>query len=101
MPLNVIRGLIRGARRGNMTSKRGNRTFYKGRGAKSTGYHTSKGNFIVQKQKVPEFVVPDLTGFQLRPYVSYKTPKIKCSPLTVQDFLAHVNKNSDSNESSV
>ena len=31
MPLNIIRGLFRGATRGVMTGKRGNKNFYKGK----------------------------------------------------------------------
>ena len=30
MPLNIVRGLVRGASRGVMTGKRGNKNFYKG-----------------------------------------------------------------------
>ena len=30
MPLNILRGLFRGATRGVMTGKRGNKNFYKG-----------------------------------------------------------------------
>ncbi|XP_062502180.1 large ribosomal subunit protein mL41-like [Corticium candelabrum] len=90
MPLNVIRGLMRGAKRGNLTSKRGNRLFYKGRGAKSTGFHTKKGSYIVQQHKVPQFIVPDLTGFQLKPYVSHKTPKVLNPPLTVDELKSHI-----------
>ncbi len=30
MPLNVVRGLVRGASRRVMTGKRGNKNFYKG-----------------------------------------------------------------------
>lgn len=31
MPLNVIRGLFRGATRGVLTGKKGNKQFYKGK----------------------------------------------------------------------
>ncbi|KAJ8413822.1 hypothetical protein AAFF_G00064200 [Aldrovandia affinis] len=56
------------------TSKRGPRTFYKGRGARATGVITSSRKFVSIKEMVPEFVVPSLEGFKLKPYVSYRTP---------------------------
>lgn len=31
MPLNVVRGLLRGATRGVLTGKKGNKQFYKGK----------------------------------------------------------------------
>eukprot|EP00802_Teleaulax_amphioxeia_P025943 Tamp_26896.p3 GENE.Tamp_26896~~Tamp_26896.p3 ORF type:complete len:101 (+),score=21.63 Tamp_26896:40-303(+) len=60
-----------------LTSKRGPRDFYKGKGAKSTGRLTKKGIFIVQPHKLEEFVVPDLEGCELKPYVAYNTPKLQ------------------------
>ncbi|XP_053551989.1 39S ribosomal protein L41, mitochondrial [Bombina bombina] len=72
---NIARGLVRGADRMSVTtSKRGPRSYNKGRGAKMTGYMTSSGKFMKVKEMVPEFVVPDLSGFKLKPYVSYKAP---------------------------
>uniref|UniRef100_A0A914CUR8 39S ribosomal protein L41, mitochondrial n=1 Tax=Acrobeloides nanus TaxID=290746 RepID=A0A914CUR8_9BILA len=39
-----------------------------------TGYvDPSNGNFVTVPEMVPELVVPDLKGFELKPYVSYKT----------------------------
>jgi hypothetical protein len=50
MPLNVITGLVRGLGRQvpnsgmkQLTGKYGNKNYYKGKGAKSMGRHTSKG----------------------------------------------------------
>lgn len=40
------------------------------------GTHTKKGRFILDIDKVPFFNIPDLTGFNLKPYVSHATPKI-------------------------
>jgi len=45
------------------------RGFYKGKGARSTGALDSRGEFRVLPQRLPDFVVPDLTGFPLKPYV--------------------------------
>eukprot|EP00695_Tsukubamonas_globosa_P001876 TRINITY_DN294_c0_g1_i2.p2 TRINITY_DN294_c0_g1~~TRINITY_DN294_c0_g1_i2.p2 ORF type:complete len:75 (+),score=13.50 TRINITY_DN294_c0_g1_i2:130-354(+) len=57
-----------------MTSKKGNKNYYKGRGARTLGKYTSKG-FRFEPEKVPEIVVPDLTGFELLPYVARNTPR--------------------------
>eukprot|EP00960_Hanusia_phi_P034899 751347-Hanusia_phi.AAC.8 len=59
-----------------MSSKRAPRNFYKGKGAKSTGFLTKHGNFHKQLHKIEELVVPDLSDCDLRPYVSYRTPKL-------------------------
>ncbi|XP_041727056.1 39S ribosomal protein L41, mitochondrial [Coregonus clupeaformis] len=69
------RGLVRGAdRMAEFTSKRGSRTHYKGRGAQPTGVLTSSRKFVPVQAMIPQFVVPDLEGFKLKPYVSYRTP---------------------------
>eukprot|EP00877_Chromochloris_zofingiensis_P003510 jgi/Chrzof1/1315/Cz10g02220.t1 len=52
-----------------LTSKHRNR-FYKGKGSMKTGVHTSTGRFIVLPRMMPQYVVPDLTGFTLKPYVA-------------------------------
>ena len=39
-----------------------------------TGYTDPQtGKFVLVKEMVPELVVPDLTGFELKPYVSFRT----------------------------
>eukprot|EP01121_Diplochlamys_sp_Union-15-3_P020005 TRINITY_DN7672_c0_g1_i1.p1 TRINITY_DN7672_c0_g1~~TRINITY_DN7672_c0_g1_i1.p1 ORF type:complete len:156 (+),score=23.60 TRINITY_DN7672_c0_g1_i1:66-533(+) len=57
--------------------------WYKGRGCRSLGRHTRRGGYILQKHKMPQVIVPDLTDFKLLPYVSHQTPLIKDSPPTV------------------
>lgn len=56
-----------------LNSKRGPRNFYKGKGVKNTGKSTSKGGFEVMSERLPNFVVPDLTDVKLKPYVSPKS----------------------------
>lgn len=34
------------------------------------------GNFYYDKSKVPEYDIPQIDNFELKPYVSYSTPKI-------------------------
>ncbi|KXJ13086.1 39S ribosomal protein L41, mitochondrial [Exaiptasia diaphana] len=50
------------------------------------------GYKIVQR-KVPEFIVPDLTGFELKPYVSYKAPKVDEPPMTAERLLQMIKSN--------
>ncbi|XP_020378186.1 39S ribosomal protein L41, mitochondrial [Rhincodon typus] len=85
---NLARGLVRGAdRTAELTSKRGPRSFYKSRGAKSAGIITSSGKFIKIRKMVPELVVPNLEGFKLKPYVSYKAPQGTEQPLTAKKLF--------------
>lgn len=93
MPLNILRGLFRGATRRVMTGKMGNKNFYKGRGVRNTGFHTRKAGYIIVYRKVPQFIVPDLTGFELKPYVSYKAPKTALPELTAGDLLTSIKEN--------
>ncbi|XP_011840539.1 PREDICTED: 39S ribosomal protein L41, mitochondrial [Mandrillus leucophaeus] len=37
---------------------------------------------------VPEFVVPDLTGFKLKPYVNYRAPEGEETPLTAAQLFS-------------
>ncbi|KAK4352374.1 hypothetical protein RND71_027892 [Anisodus tanguticus] len=76
MPLGLILGLGRSFRRKRtssldiLTTKRVPRGFYKGKNCEPTGFHTRKGGYVIMQEKLPNYVVPDLTNFKLRPYVS-------------------------------
>ncbi|KAG6504244.1 39S ribosomal protein L41-A, mitochondrial-like [Zingiber officinale] len=76
MPLGLIIGLTRAMRRKRtsslsiLSSKRGPRDYYKGKNCKPTGFHTRKGGYVMMDEKMPRYVVPDLTDFKLKPYVS-------------------------------
>ncbi|XP_014260427.1 39S ribosomal protein L41, mitochondrial [Cimex lectularius] len=60
---------------------------YKFRPKESGYYHN--GKFVNVPEMVPELVVPDLTGFELKPYVSYRAPNIAVAEFTAEDlFLA-------------
>ncbi|KAJ2816673.1 60S ribosomal protein L27, mitochondrial [Coemansia sp. 'formosensis'] len=83
----VIRGIFRGAKRGVMTAKKG-RNFYKGNRTGSMGSHTKHGNYVVDLNKVRTYVVPDLAGCELRPYVSHRSDKVKVDPCPVAAFTA-------------
>ncbi|XP_042404469.1 39S ribosomal protein L41-A, mitochondrial-like [Zingiber officinale] len=76
MPLGLIIGLTRAVRRKRtsslsiLSSKRGPRDYYKGKNCKPTGFHTRKGGYVMMDEKMPRYVVPDLTDFKLKQYVS-------------------------------
>nr|GMC50978.1 39S ribosomal protein L41-A, mitochondrial-like [Ipomoea batatas] len=77
MALGLLLGLARSSFRRKrtssleiLTSKRGPRGFYKGKNCIPTGFHTRKGGYVVVPEKLPNYVVPNLTGFKLKPYVS-------------------------------
>ncbi|KAG6608261.1 39S ribosomal protein L41-A, mitochondrial-like protein, partial [Cucurbita argyrosperma subsp. sororia] len=76
MALGLILGLARSMRRKRtssldiLSSKRAPRDYYKGKNCKPTGFHTRKGGYVVVPEKLPNYVVPDLTDFKLKPYVS-------------------------------
>ncbi|XP_006647522.1 39S ribosomal protein L41-A, mitochondrial-like [Oryza brachyantha] len=77
MPLGLIlSSLGRSMRRKRLSSldilssKRAPRDYYKGKNCKPTGFHTRKGGYVMVDEKLPRFVVPDLTDFKLKPYVS-------------------------------
>ncbi|XP_073716409.1 large ribosomal subunit protein mL41 [Misgurnus anguillicaudatus] len=87
----LTRGLVRGAdRMSEFTSKRGPNTFYKSRGARPTGVLTSSRKFIPVRAMIPEFVVPNLEGFNLKPYVSYKAPEGTEQPMTAESLFSQV-----------
>lgn len=83
----LLRRFVRGggglARKGNagLHPKHGPRFHSKGYGARSMGRRTRRGGFMVDwERRVPEYVVPDMEGCELKPYVSAHTPKIKVPP---------------------
>ncbi|NXY86039.1 RM41A protein, partial [Alcedo cyanopectus] len=87
----LARGLVRGAdRMSPFTSKRGPRSYNKGRGAKRPGVLTRNKKFILVKEMVPQFVVPDLEGFKLKPYVSYRAPEGTEPPMTAKLLFTQV-----------
>ncbi|XP_012705424.2 39S ribosomal protein L41, mitochondrial [Fundulus heteroclitus] len=87
----LMRGLVRGAdRMSEFTSKRGSRTHNKGRGSRPAGLRLSSGKFLSVRAMIPEFVVPHLEGFKLKPYVSYRSPRGTEPPLTAQGLFDQV-----------
>lgn len=72
------------------TSKRGSKTQNRGRGSRPAGLKLSSRKFLSIRAMIPEFVVPSLEGFQLKPYVSYRAPKGTEPPVTAQSLFDEV-----------
>mmetsp|Transcript_11420 Transcript_11420/g.13094 ORF Transcript_11420/g.13094 Transcript_11420/m.13094 type:complete len:94 (-) Transcript_11420:1150-1431(-) len=60
---------------GNVSPKRGNRLYYKGKGGLKPGRHTKHGRYVLDPKRKKELVVPELEGFTLKPYVSRELPR--------------------------
>lgn len=56
------------------------------RGVRDTGFMIN-GRYVEIAAKIPQLVVPDLTGFKLKPYVSYKTPEVTQTAFTSRDLF--------------
>ncbi|KAJ8379679.1 hypothetical protein SKAU_G00004570 [Synaphobranchus kaupii] len=86
----LTRGLVRAANRmvASTTMRRGPKTFNRGGAARPTGVLTSSRRFVRIREMVPEFVVPPLEGFKLKPYVSYRTPAGTESALTPEALFS-------------
>jgi hypothetical protein len=52
-----------------LSTKKAGSGYYKGNGCRKEGRLTSKGKFVLNREMCTELVVPDLTGFKLKPYI--------------------------------
>lgn len=67
-----------GSKRHALTTKQGNKHFYKGTGSSGVGKLNNAGNYIVNWSKVRTYVVPaDMYLSNLKPLVSPKSPQIQ------------------------
>ena len=48
-----------------LTTKRAKKGFYKGKGSTKEGNLTSTARFVMDRSKMLELVIPDLTGFKV------------------------------------
>ncbi|KAI8901897.1 mitochondrial ribosomal protein L27-domain-containing protein [Globomyces pollinis-pini] len=84
---NVIQGLARGAARKPLTSKQGNKNFYKGNRSGRMGSWTRRGHYVIEQWRKRQFVAPDLEDFKLQPYVSPKADDRFKNSHTVVDYF--------------
>jgi hypothetical protein len=64
-----------GAKRKPLNTKKMGKGYKKGYGARMEGRISSKGTFITMPEKQTELIVPDLTGFPLKPYVAHNVKR--------------------------
>ncbi|CAD0090691.1 unnamed protein product [Aureobasidium vineae] len=62
--------LGRALRRLALTTKQAGKDYYKGTGSGAMGRHTKYGAYRIDWSKVRTYVVPDLSDFQLKPFVA-------------------------------
>ncbi|KAI9106177.1 mitochondrial ribosomal protein L27-domain-containing protein [Phlyctochytrium arcticum] len=72
---SAIRGLARGATRGVMNSKQGNKNFYKGTGSGRMGRWTARGRFLLEPWRFRSWEIPELSNCELKPFVSKNADK--------------------------
>eukprot|EP00553_Chaetoceros_curvisetus_P009401 CAMPEP_0204621980 /NCGR_PEP_ID=MMETSP0717-20131115/7634_1 /ASSEMBLY_ACC=CAM_ASM_000666 /TAXON_ID=230516 /ORGANISM="Chaetoceros curvisetus" /LENGTH=84 /DNA_ID=CAMNT_0051636557 /DNA_START=18 /DNA_END=272 /DNA_ORIENTATION=+ len=64
------------AKRAPLNPKHVRKGFYKGNGATKEGSFVGRaGRFVMQREKMLDLQVPDLTGFKLKPYIGNNVPK--------------------------
>ncbi|EGF78979.1 hypothetical protein BATDEDRAFT_26107 [Batrachochytrium dendrobatidis JAM81] len=68
----ALKGLIRGAVRRRLTTKDGNKNYYKGTGSGRMGHWTLKGQYIIEPWRLRQFMIPNLLECELKPFVSPK-----------------------------
>ncbi len=75
--VSFVRGKFspRQGRGNNLSPKHAPRNYYKGNGCPSLGNITKKGKFIVDLDKVPRLMVPNIAISKIKPYVTYATDK--------------------------
>lgn len=103
--INVIRSISttatlegkRNFRKFLLYNKRGSRSFkvqqrvapllpiFK-RGVRDTGFVVNE-EYVEITEKIPEIIFPDLNGFQLKAYVSYKSPEVTQSEFRSMDLF--------------
>ncbi|ELU11675.1 hypothetical protein CAPTEDRAFT_226355 [Capitella teleta] len=54
---------------------------------RAPGWFDKEGGFHFDEDMVPDFVVPDLTNFKLKPYVSYNVEEINQSEFTAKNLF--------------
>ncbi|KAJ3332206.1 hypothetical protein HDU76_000979 [Blyttiomyces sp. JEL0837] len=70
-----------------LTSKMGNKNFYKGSGSGSMGRWSKKGNYVLDPSKFRQWIIPDLSNFKLTPYVNPKIETTFRKSHSVRDYF--------------
>lgn len=62
-------------------------------GVRETFIRDEHGRKVDVPEMIPELIVPDLTGFNLKPYVSYRTSEFTQTEFTAEDLFNAVYSN--------
>lgn len=62
-------------------------------GVRETFIRDEHGREVDVPEMIPELIVPDLTGFNLKPYVSYRTSEFTQTEFTAEDLFNAVYSN--------
>ncbi|GAM87949.1 hypothetical protein ANO11243_059770 [Dothideomycetidae sp. 11243] len=76
--------LSRAVRQLRLTPKTAGHDFYKGNRTGAMGRHTKRGGYVVEWTKVRTYVVPDVEGCDLTPFVSKRIEKPEATFLPPQ-----------------
>ncbi|KAF2765017.1 hypothetical protein EJ03DRAFT_331352 [Teratosphaeria nubilosa] len=79
--------LLKAIKRLPLTTKQGPHNYYKGNRTGSMGTHTKYGGYVIDWRKVRTYVCPDLTDFELTPFVALRIKKPR-------DSFSHTKTNS-------
>ncbi|KAK5174041.1 60S ribosomal protein L27, mitochondrial [Saxophila tyrrhenica] len=69
--------LQKALRRLPLTTKQGPHNYYKGNRTGAMGRHTKYGGYVIDFRKVRTYVCPDLSGFNLTPFVTKEIKKTR------------------------
>ena len=65
----ILGRFLKGATHKVLTGKEGPRGYYKGKRCPPSGFNTNKATHLVDRNRIHQFIVPDLSNFYLKPYV--------------------------------
>ncbi|KAJ3402209.1 hypothetical protein HDV05_008663 [Chytridiales sp. JEL 0842] len=70
-----------------LTGKFGNKNFYKGTGSGAMGRWTRKGAYILEPERFRQYMIPNLTGFQLTPYINPNVERTFQKSHSLRDYF--------------
>ncbi|KAL1588628.1 hypothetical protein WHR41_02357 [Cladosporium halotolerans] len=68
--------LFRAIRRLPLNTKQAGKDFYKGNRTGAMGWHTKYGGYKIDYKKVRTYICPDLSDFNLTPFVAKRIEKV-------------------------
>ncbi|KAJ3111483.1 hypothetical protein HK100_002668, partial [Physocladia obscura] len=79
-----------------LTSKLGNKNFYKGKGSGAMGRWTQRGNYLLEPFRFRQYIIPDLAECKLTPFINPNISKSKAhGSHSVLDYFTNENLPAD------